>query len=84
MDFCFTGRRDRSRQTTEKVILYKLPAGPFTECTFGVSPRAYFLSRQDDVIASFSFGAWSVQKCFCKVKIFEDNSRTFINIAFPS
>ena len=34
MDNCFTGRRDRSRQTTEKVILYKIPAGPVTECTF--------------------------------------------------
>ena len=34
MDNCFTGRRDRSRQMTEKVILYKLPAGPVTECTF--------------------------------------------------
>ena len=34
MDNCFTGRRDRSRQMTEKVILYKLSAGPFTECTF--------------------------------------------------
>ena len=34
MDNCFTGRRDQSRQMTEKVILYKLPAGPVTECTF--------------------------------------------------
>ena len=34
MDNCFTGRRDRSRQMTGKVILYKLPAGPVTECTF--------------------------------------------------
>ena len=34
MDHCFTGRRDRSHQMTEKVILYKLPAGPVTECTF--------------------------------------------------
>ena len=34
MDNCFTGRRDRSRQMTEKVILYKLPAGPVMECTF--------------------------------------------------
>ena len=34
MDNCFTGRRDRSRQTTEKVILYKIPAGPVTVCTF--------------------------------------------------
>ena len=34
MNNCFTGRRDRSRQMTEKVILYKLPAGPVTECIF--------------------------------------------------
>ena len=34
LDNCFTGRRDQSRQTTEKFILYKLPAGPVTECTF--------------------------------------------------
>ena len=36
MDNCFTGQRDRSRQMTEKVILYKLPAGPVTECTFTI------------------------------------------------
>ena len=34
MDNCFTGRRDRSRQMIEKGILYKLPVGPVTECTF--------------------------------------------------
>ena len=34
MDNCFTGQRDQSRQTTEKIILYKIPAGPVTECTF--------------------------------------------------
>ena len=34
MDNCFTGQRDRSRQTTEKVILYRIPAGPVTECIF--------------------------------------------------
>ena len=34
MDNCFTGRRDRSRQTPEKDVLYMLPAGPVTECAF--------------------------------------------------
>ena len=34
MDNCFTGRRDRSRQTSEKDVLYILPAGPVTECAF--------------------------------------------------
>ena len=33
MDNYFTGRRDRSRQMTEKVNLYKLP-GRVTECAF--------------------------------------------------
>ena len=28
MDSCFTGRRDRSRQTPEKDVLYIIPAGP--------------------------------------------------------
>ena len=34
MDNCFTGRHDRSRQTSEKDGLYILPAGPVTECAF--------------------------------------------------
>ena len=28
MDNCFTGQRDRSRQTPEKDVLYIIPAGP--------------------------------------------------------
>ena len=28
MDNCFTGRRDRSRQTPEKDVMYIIPAGP--------------------------------------------------------
>ena len=60
-----TGRPYRSRQTPEKDVLYKLPAGPVTECAF-VRWRIVltFLSRQRDVIASFSFGAKNVQTCF--------------------
>ena len=34
MDKCFTGRRDRSRQTPEKDILYIILAGPVMECAF--------------------------------------------------
>ena len=64
MDNCFTGRHDRSRQTPEKDALYILPAGPVTECAFARWHRTSFLSRQRDVIASFSFGAWSVWTCF--------------------
>ena len=34
VDNCFTGRCDRSRQTSEKDILYIIPAGPDMECAF--------------------------------------------------
>ena len=34
MDNCFTGRRDLSRQTPEKEVLYILPAGLVRECAF--------------------------------------------------
>ena len=65
MDNCFTGRRDRSCQTSEKDVLYKLPAGPVTECAFARwRIILLFLSRHHDIIASFSFGAKSVQMCF--------------------
>ena len=53
MDNCFTGRRDRSRQTTEKVILYKYRQDRSRVYIRQVSPRAYFLSTQNDNIASF-------------------------------
>ena len=60
MDNCFTVRRDRSRQTSEKDVLYIIPAGPVTECAFArwriILP---LLSRQCDVIASFSFDMFS-------------------------
>ena len=36
MDNCFTSRRDRSRQMPEKNVLYRIPAGPVTECAFAM------------------------------------------------
>ena len=33
-------------------------------CTPQMAPRTSFLSRQPDVIASFSFGACTVRTCF--------------------
>ena len=68
MDNCFTGRRDRSRQTPEKDVLYRIPVGV---CIRQVAHRTSFLSRQCDVIASFSFGAWSVRTCFQQETFFE-------------
>ena len=54
MDNCFTGRRDRSRQTSEKDVLYILPAGPVT-CVHSPGGAWYFISCLPiDVIASFS------------------------------
>ena len=40
-------------------------------CIHSVAPRTSFLSRQRDVIASFSFGVWSVQTCFQQRNVFE-------------
>ena len=65
MDNCFTGRRDRSRQTPEKDVLYRIPAGPVRRVhSPGGASYFLFLSRHRDVIASFSFGAWRVKTCF--------------------
>ena len=69
MDNCFTGRRDRSRQTPEKGVLYILPARPVTESAFA-RWRIVFPSCLD-IIASFLFGAWSVQTCFLQRDVFE-------------
>ena len=55
MDNCFTGRRDRSRQTPEKDVLYRIPAGPVRRVHLpGGASYFLFLSRHRDVIASFS------------------------------
>ena len=60
MDNCFTGRRDRSRQTPEKDVLYRIPARPVRRVhSPGGASYFLFLSRHRDVIASFSFGAES-------------------------
>ena len=37
MDNCFTGRRDRSRQTPEKDVLYIIPAGPVSRTSMDVT-----------------------------------------------
>ena len=65
MDNCFTGRRDRFRQTPEKDVLYIIPAGPVRRVHLpGGASYFLFLSRQRDVIASFLFSAWRVKTCF--------------------
>ena len=63
MDNCFTGHHDRSHQTPEKDILYRIVARPVRSVHL-LGGASYFLSRQCDVIASFLFGAWSVWTCF--------------------
>ena len=71
MDNCFTGRRDRSRQTSEKDVLYIIPAGPVRRALSpGGASYFLFLSRHRDVIASFLFGAWRVKTCFHDKRIF--------------
>ena len=55
MDNCFTGRRNRSRQTPEKDVLYRIPAGLVRRVhSPGGASYFLFLSRHRDVIASFS------------------------------
>ena len=71
MDNCFTGRRDRSHQTPEKDVLYRIPAGPARRVhSPGGASYFLFLSRHRDVIASFLFGAWRVKTCFQRQGIF--------------
>ena len=71
MDNCFTGRRDLSRQTSEKDSLYIILAGPVRRAhSPGGASYFLFLSRERDVKASFSFGAWRVKTCFFDKRIF--------------
>ena len=50
MDNCFTGRRDRSRQTPEKDVLYIIPAGPVSSVhSLGsVQTRFEFISKFEE------------------------------------
>ena len=66
MDNCFTGRRDWSHQMSEK----DFRTG---HSVHSLGAASYFLSRQRDVVASFSFGAWSVQKCFLQRNVLKFN-----------
>ena len=71
MDNCFTGRRDWSCQTPEKDVLYIIPAGPVRRAhSPGVASYILFLSRQRDIIASFSFGARRYQTRFLQRRTF--------------
>ena len=79
MDNCFTGRRDRSRQTSEKDVLYIIPAGPARGVhSPGGASYFLFLSRHRDVIASFLFGTWRVKTCFHDKQIFVTTPYTSI------
>ena len=83
MDNCFTGRRDRSRQTSEKDVLYILPAGPVTECAFARWRIVlHFLFTPIDVIASFSFGAKECAEVFLQRYVFEVLQRTLPSFVF--
>ena len=79
MNNCFTGRRDWSRETSEKDVLYIIPAGPARRVhSPGGASYFLFLSRHCDVIASFSFGAWRVKTCFHDKRIFYSTVNTSI------
>ena len=66
---------NRSAQTGRPNIRKRRPVFPPADrsvvlCTPQMAPRTSFLSRQPDVIASFSFGACTVQTCFQHLQIF--------------
>ena len=48
MDNCFTGRRDWSRQTPEKDVLYIIPAGPVSS-VHSLGGASYLLPVQTSV-----------------------------------
>ena len=73
MDNCFTGWRDRSRQTPEKGPVYTTGRTGHRVCIRYVVHHTSFLSRQRDIMASFSFGLWSVQMCFLQREVLKFN-----------
>ena len=82
MDNCFTGRHDRSRQTSEKDVLYILPAGPVTEYAFARWRIVLHFLFTVDVIASFSFGTKECAEDFLQRYVFEVLQRTLPSFLF--
>ena len=82
MDNCFTGRRDRSRQTPEKDVLYILPQDR-SQSVHSPGGASYFISCLPiDVIASFSFGAKECAEDFLQRYAFEVLQRTLPGFLF--
>ena len=81
MDNCFS--TDRSRQTSEKDVLYILPAGPVTECAFARWRMVlHFLFTPLDVIASFSFGAKECAEEFLQRYVFTPQPLRAVGVLF--
>ena len=67
---------NRAAQTGPPNVRKRRPVFPpagrsIVLCTPQMVPRTSFLSRQPDVIASFSFGACTVQTCFQHLQFFK-------------
>ena len=67
---------NRSAQTGPPNVRKRRPVFPPADrsvvlCTPQMAPRTSFLSRQPDVIASFSFGVYTVQTCFQHLQSFQ-------------
>ena len=65
MDNCFTGRPNARKRRP----VYTTGRTGYRVCIRQVAHHTSFLSRQRDVIASFSFGAWSVRMCFLQTDV---------------
>ena len=82
MDNCFTGRRDRSRQTSEKDVLYRFQQDR-SQSVHSPGGTWYFISCLPiDVIASFSFGAKECAEDFLQRYVFEVLQRTLLSFLF--
>ena len=91
MDNSLSGRCRPARQTSEKdVLCLHQQVGPEYQCTRQMACRTSFLSRQSDVIASFSFGAnqctvenfISARNCVLSVFIVKNDLGFYIIVIF--
>ena len=73
MDNCFTGRCDRSRQTSEKDVLYIIPAGPVRR-VHSPGGASYFLSRQHG----------ECRRVFNEDEVFSSTANSSILFVLPS
>ena len=71
MDNCFTGRRDRSRQTPEKDVLYIIPAGPVSS-VHSLGGASYLLPVSSTSVHLFHLARVVCRRVFEVISKFEE------------